>query len=160
MTIKAAMPAPRFNIPISAGENLSLSDFRGRILVLYFYPRDSTPGCTAEACDFRDSLARLKAMGAEVVGVSKDSLKRHDSFSKKQGLNFPLLSDENSTLCEDYGVWKEKSMYGKKFMAVERTTFLIDGEGVVRKVWNKVKVKGHVEEVTKAVEELQAAASN
>ncbi|WP_343559513.1 thioredoxin-dependent thiol peroxidase [Kiloniella sp. b19] len=146
--------APDFTAPVSAEENLTLSDLKGQTVVLYFYPKDSTPGCTTEACDFRDNIARLTSLNVKVIGVSKDSLKRHSNFATKHELPFPLVSDENTTICEDYGVWKEKSMYGKTFMGIERTTLLIDDQGIVRQVWPKVKVKGHVDDVIAAVEAL------
>ena len=146
--------APDFTAPVSAEETLTLSDLKGQTVVLYFYPKDSTPGCTTEACDFRDNIARLTSLNVKVIGVSRDSLKRHSNFATKHQLPFPLVSDENTTICEDYGVWKEKSMYGKTFMGIERTTLLIDARGIVRQVWPRVKVKGHVNDVIAAIEAL------
>jgi peroxiredoxin Q/BCP len=119
-------------------------------VVLFFYPKDLTPGCTQEACDFRDSLARLKKKGAVVVGVSKDSVEKHRKFIAKHDLTFPLLADVEGKVCEAYGVWKEKALYGRKYMGIERTTFIISPEGRVQCIFAKVKVKGHVDEVLKA----------
>lgn len=127
-------------------KEVSLSDFKGKRVVLYFYPKDNTSGCTQEACDFKDNLNRITGY-AEVIGVSPDSIKSHRSFREKQGLNFTLLSDPEHTLAEKYGVWKEKSMYGRKYMGIERSTFVLDKEGNIETEWRKVKVKGHVEEV-------------
>ena len=152
--LKEGMKAPDFKAESTEGKTLSLSDFKGKIVVLYFYPKDSTPGCTREACSFRDNQAKLKRKGAVVLGVSKDSLKSHESFKEKYNLNFPLLSDPDKKIIQDYGVWKEKKLYGKTSMGVERSTFLIDGEGIVRKIWRKVNVDGHEEEVLNAIKEL------
>lgn len=124
----------------------SLSDLLGRKVILYFYPKDNTSGCTQEACDFRDNMNRLTKY-ADVVGVSPDSIKSHKSFKEKQSLNFPLISDTEHILAEQFGVWKEKSMYGRKYMGIERSTFILDGDGNIEKEWRKVKVKGHVDEV-------------
>lgn len=124
----------------------NLSDFKGEQIILYFYPKDNTSGCTQEACDFRDNINRLTNY-ATVIGVSPDSIKSHKSFMEKQSLNFILLSDPEHKLAEVYGVWKEKSMYGRKYMGIERSTFIIDGKGEIQKDWRKVKVKGHVDEV-------------
>jgi peroxiredoxin Q/BCP len=143
--------APDFKAPDQNGTLHSLEDYKGKKLVLYFYPKDMTTGCTAEACDFRDNLNRLKGHGAEVLGVSPDSVARHEKFVKKESLNFPLLADEDKTISEAYGVWKEKSMYGRKFMGVERTTFIIDEKGRIERIFPKVRVKGHVDEVIDAL---------
>jgi len=143
--------APDFKLPTDGGGELGLGDLKGRTVVLYFYPKDSTPGCTTEAQDFRDRLSEFETAGAAIVGASKDSIKRHDNFKAKHDLTFPLLSDENGSLCEDYGVWKKK-LYGREFMGIERTTFLIDGTGVIRNVWRKVK--GHADAVLEAVKAL------
>lgn len=143
--------APDFSLPRDGGGTLSLADFKGKALVLFFYPKDDTSGCTKESIGFSEALQDFAAAGAAVVGVSKDSVKSHDKFVKKHGLAMPLLSDEDSTMCEDYGVWAEKSMYGKSYMGIERSTFLIDGEGRIVRVWRKVKVPGHVDEVLAAV---------
>jgi peroxiredoxin Q/BCP len=124
-------------------------------VVLYFYPKDSTPGCTTEACDFRDRADKVKAAGVAVFGVSPDSLKSHAKFIENQSLNFPLLADEDHAVCEQYGVWVEKTNYGKKYMGVERSTFLIDKEGKIAREWRKVKVAGHADEVLAAAAELK-----
>ncbi|MEO0633676.1 MAG: peroxiredoxin [Pseudomonadota bacterium] len=147
-------PAPDFTLPQGDGTDVTLSALRGGPVVLYFYPRDDTPGCTKEAIAFSEHLAAFEAAGAKVFGVSKDSVASHAKFSAKKDLSVPLLSDENGTVCEDYGVWKEKNMYGKKYMGIERTTYLIDGNGDVAMVWPKVKVPGHAEAVLAAVEAL------
>lgn len=127
-------------------KEISLNDFKGQRVILYFYPKDNTSGCTQEACDFRDNINRLTSY-ATVIGVSPDSIKSHKSFKEKQSLNFILLSDPEHKLAEDFEVWKEKSMYGRKYMGIERTTFIIDKNGKIEKEWRKVKVKGHVDEV-------------
>ncbi|MEX0285430.1 MAG: thioredoxin-dependent thiol peroxidase [Paracoccaceae bacterium] len=144
--------APDFTLPRDGGESVTLSDLRGSKVVLFFYPRDDTSGCTKEAIGFSEHLAAFEAAGVKVFGVSKDSVKSHDKFVAKHDLTVPLLSDEDGQTCEDYGVWKEKKMYGKTFMGIERTTVLIDGDGNVAERWNKVKVPGHVEAVLEAVE--------
>ena len=131
-----------------------MKDFAGKALVLYFYPKDDTSGCTAEAKDFAALLADFAKAGALVAGVSPDPVKKHDKFRDKYELNFPLLSDESKSMLEAYGVWVEKSMYGRKYMGVERTTFLIDGKGRIAKIWRKVKVPGHAQEVLAAVKAL------
>ncbi len=143
--------APAFTLPISEKKSVSLADFRGSKLVLYFYPKGDTPGCTQEACDFRDNLKAFDKLKAHVLGVSRDSLKNHEKFSKKYDLNFPLGSDETGDVCERYGVWVEKSMYGKKYMGIERTTFLIGEEGTIERVWQKVRVADHIDEIVKAL---------
>ena len=147
-------PAPDFDLPINGGGTLSLASLRGKNVVLYFYPKDSTPGCTTEAQDFRDSLAAFEAANTTIVGASKDSVKRHNNFVEKQSINFPLVSDEDGTLCEAYGVWKEKMNYGKTYMGIERSTFLIDKEGKIAEIWRKVRVKEHAAKVLEAVEAL------
>lgn len=136
----------------------ALKNAKGSWVVLYFYPKDDTSACTAEACDFRDSMKRITKSGALVIGVSPDSVKSHDKFIQKYDLNFPLVSDEDKTICEAYDVWKEKSMYGRKYMGVERTTYLIDPKGKIVHTWEKVKVKGHVDDVLGVLKELGAAA--
>ncbi len=147
MTVMIDKPAPSFNLPIAGGGTISLSQLKGKKIVLYFYPKDDTSGCTKEACDFRDSMKRLEKAGCIVIGVSRDGIASHDKFKKKHDLNFALGSDETGKVTEAYGVWVEKSMYGRKYMGIERSTFLIDGKGIVRAIWSKVKVPGHVEEV-------------
>src|SRR5262249_55249080 len=147
-TPTVGQPTPAFRLPSSTGGELGPADFVGKqALVLYFYPKDDTTGCTAEACQFRDLSAELAPNGAAVVGVSPDNLKSHGKFVGKYGLNFPLLADEGARVSQQYGVWKEKSMYGRRYMGVERTTFLIDRDGIVRKVYPKVSVTGHAHAV-------------
>lgn len=146
--------APNFSLPRDGGTTMTNADFAGKALVLFFYPRDDTSGCTKESIGFSQAQAAFRAAGADVVGVSKDSVESHDKFVAKHGLTVPLISDKTGSLCEDFGVWKEKSMYGKTFMGIERSTFLIDREGVIRNVWRKVKVPGHVEAVLEAVQAL------
>lgn len=139
--------APDFKLPADDGKTYSLKNFKGKKLVLYFYPKDSTSGCTAEACDFRDNAKLFTKNDAVVIGVSKDSIKSHEKFRDKYSLNFPLLSDEDGKMLEAFGVWKEKSMYGKKYMGIERTTFIIDEKGKIQEIFPKVKVNGHVKEI-------------
>ena len=154
MSAAEGRKAPDFTAPTDGGGKLKLSDLRGKPVVLYFYPKDDTPGCTTEACGFRDSAAAFKKLAAQVIGVSKDSVARHDKFKAKYKLNFPLVSDEDGKICEKYGTWIEKSLYGRKYMGIDRATFLIDKDGVVRKVWRKVKVNGHVADVAEALKAL------
>jgi thioredoxin-dependent peroxiredoxin len=146
--------APDFTLPRDGGATVTLSGLRPGKVVLYFYPKDDTPGCTLEAQDFTARMAEFAAAGTTVIGVSKDSVKAHDKFCKKHGLSIILASDEGGTTCEDYGVWVEKSMYGKTYFGIERTTVLIDGAGKVARVWPKVSVKGHADEVLAAVRAL------
>jgi len=147
--------APPFELPGAGGATVSLKELLGRgNLVLYFYPKDMTPGCTVEACDFRDAAARLKAAGAQVVGISADSPESHRKFIDKHELNFRLLSDPGNRVTRLYAVFKKKSLYGREFMGIERTTFVIDRDGVIRKVFPKVKVAGHAEAVVQAVKAL------
>ncbi len=147
--------APDFTLPATGGRTISLADYRGKnAVVLYWYPKDSTPGCTQEACSFRDLQAEFEAVGAVILGVSLDSIKSHESFAAKQHLNFPLLSDGDKSVSTAYGIFKEKSMYGKTFLGIERTTFVIDKEGIIRKIWPKVKVEGHIDEVLELVKSL------
>ena len=147
-------PAPSFDLPTDGGGKLSLASFAGRKLVLYFYPKDDTSGCTREAIDFNGLRKDFEAAGTTIVGVSPDSPASHDKFKKKHGLDFALVSDAGKAMLEAYGVWTEKSMYGRKYMGVERTTFLIGADGRIAKVWNKVKVPGHAEEVLAAARAL------
>jgi thioredoxin-dependent peroxiredoxin len=142
--------APEFDLPSDGGGRISLSGLKGKKVVLYFYPKDDTSGCTAEAIAFNGLKARFRAAGAVVVGVSPDSAKSHDKFKAKHELSIPLASDESKTMLDAYGVWTEKSMYGRKYMGVERSTFLIDAEGKIANFWRKVKVPGHAEEVLAA----------
>ena len=152
--IGEGQPAPDFTLPRDGGGEVSLSALRGQKVVLYFYPKDDTPGCTTEALDFTAQAQEFDAAGAVVIGISKDSVAKHDKFVKKHALGIMLASDEHGTTCEDYGVWVEKSMYGKTYMGIERTTVLIDGAGQVARVWNKVSVKGHADEVLEAAKAL------
>ena len=144
------LPAPAFTLPANGGKTISLSNFTGKKLVLYFYPKDDTSGCTAEAIDFNTKLDDFTACNTAILGVSADNVASHDKFIKKYTLNFPLASDETKAMLEAYGVWVEKSMYGKKYMGIERTTILIDETGQIAKTWNKVKVPGHAEDVLSA----------
>lgn len=145
--------APNFTLKDSEGKKVSLKDFAGKKVVLYFYPKDMTSGCTKEACDFRDNFPNFEKIKAVVIGISPDSVESHKKFKEKYNLPFILLSDENKEIVQKYGVWKEKSLYGKKYMGVERTTFIIDEEGKIIKKFPKVKVNGHVEEVLKLLSE-------
>ena len=151
MTLEPGAPAPDFTLPTDGGGSLTLSDLRGRKVVLYFYPKDNTSGCTKEACAFRDNGPAIEAAGAVIVGVSKDGVASHDKFKAKHDLPFILAADTDGAVCDAYGVWIEKSMYGRKYMGIERATFLIDEQGVIEQVWHKVKVTGHVEAVLKAL---------
>lgn len=155
MNIEIGQKAPAFTLPESDWKSISLSDFEGnKNVVLYFYPKDDTPGCTKEACGFRDNISRLNDEETVVLGISKDSLKSHDKFKEKYELPFPLLSDETGKVCELYDVWKEKSMYGKKYMGIERSTFLIDKKGILQAIWREVKVEGHVDEILEKLQTL------
>lgn len=154
MNLKEGQKAPSFTAKTDGDIEISLSDFKGKNVVLYFYPKDNTPGCTKQACGFNDDLQSFEDNNTVILGVSKDSVKKHDGFKNKYGLGFPLISDEDGALCDAYHVWKEKSMYGKTFMGIERTTFLIDGEGTIQKIWSKVKVKDHIPAVLDAVKAL------
>jgi peroxiredoxin Q/BCP len=152
--IEEGQAAPDFTLPRDGGGEMGPGDVTGKKVVLFFYPKDDTSGCTKEAVGFSHHAAEFEKAGAVVIGVSKDGIKSHDKFRDKHSLTVPLLSDENSDVTERYGAWVEKSMYGKKYMGIERSTFLIDGSGTVRRVWRKVKVPGHVEEVLDAVKAL------
>ncbi len=154
MSIAVGAKAPALTLPVSGGGELSLAKLKGKPVVLYFYPKDDTSGCTREAHDFRDALARFKKAGAEVIGISKDSVASHDKFKAKHRLPFPLLADTEGKACEAFGTWVEKSLYGRKYMGIERATFVIDGKGAIRHIWRKVKVPGHVDEVLAAVQSL------
>ena len=149
--LKAGDPAPEFNLPSDEGKPVSLSGLRGKKVVIYFYPKDNTPGCTRESCAFRDGLGLIRKKRAIVLGVSTDSVDSHRSFKKKFSLNFPLLSDAGREMAQAYGVWKQKSLYGRKYMGLERTTFLIDERGTIEKIFAPVKVDGHFEEVLSAL---------
>ncbi len=152
--LKVGDKAPNFKMPTDGNGSVSLADLKGKNVVLYFYPKDDTSGCTKEACGFRDTLPDFKKVKAAVIGVSRDSVASHDKFKKKYELPFVLGSDTDGKTSEAYGTWVEKSMYGRKYMGMERATFLIDGNGVIQGIWRKVKVPGHVEEVLKAVKGL------
>lgn len=145
--------APDFKLSDQDGNKVSLKDFKGKKVVLYFYPKDNTSGCTKEACNFRDDFPKFKKTDAVILGISPDSVSSHKKFAEKYNLPFTLLSDEGKEVVEEYGVWKEKSMYGKKYMGVERTTFIIDEEGKIKKIFNKVKVDGHNSEVIEALKD-------
>lgn len=151
---KVGLKAPDFTLPSTAGEDCKLSSLKGHVVVLYFYPKDDTSGCTKEACSFSENIAALNRIKAKVIGISRDSIASHEKFIAKYGLKFPLLSDEDGKVCEKYGVWVEKSMYGKKYMGIDRSTFLIGTDGKILHIWNKVKVPGHVEEVISTLKEL------
>ena len=152
--VKEGQRAPDFSLPSVLGGVVALEELRGKPVVLYFYPKDDTPGCTREACAFRDSQAPLKKLGAVVLGVSPDSVASHQKFKAKYKLNFPLLADADKSLAKKYGAYGEKTMYGKKVVGMIRSTFVIDAEGIVRKVFPKVRVDGHVEQVLQALQEL------
>jgi thioredoxin-dependent peroxiredoxin len=154
MSVDVGAKAPDFTLPTDGNGEVTLSKLLGQKVVLYFYPKDDTSGCTAEACGFRDALPDYGKTGAVVIGISKDSVAAHDRFKKKHGLPFILASDAQSQVCEKYGAWVEKSMYGRKYMGIDRSTFLIDRSGTVRGVWRKVRVPGHVAEVLKAAAAL------
>ena len=145
---------PAFSLAATGDQEISLKQLKGKNVVLYFYPKDSTPGCTTEGQDFRDNYKAFQKLNTEILGVSRDSIKSHENFKAKQSFPFELLSDKEETLCQLFDVIKEKNMYGKKVMGIERSTFLIDAKGVLRQEWRKVKVKGHVEEVLEAVKAL------
>jgi peroxiredoxin Q/BCP len=146
-SLKAGDKAPDFSLPSTDGSKVSLKDLRGKKVVLYFYPKDDTPGCTKEACSFRDNLARVKRKGAVIYGVSADPVKAHQKFTEKFDLTFPLLSDESIEMIAAYGVWQQKSFMGKKYMGIVRTTFIIDEQGTIAHIFPNVKVLGHTEEV-------------
>jgi peroxiredoxin Q/BCP len=152
--LKVGDKAPSFNMPTDGGGTVSLSSLAGRNVVLYFYPKDDTSGCTKEACDFRDSVPNFGRIDATVIGVSRDSVASHDKFKKKHALPFALASDADGKTSEAYATWVEKSMYGRKYMGMERATFLIDGKGIIRGIWHKVKVPGHVSAVLQAAKAL------
>lgn len=146
--------APRFKLPTDGGDQIALGDLKGEIVILYFYPKDDTSGCTKEALAFSKDARRFRSAGARIIGISKDSPASHDKFKKKYGLKVALASDEEVKTASAYGVWVEKSMYGRRYMGMERATFLIDGKGVIRQIWRKVKVPGHSDEVLAAIKAL------
>ena len=151
---ECGQPAPDFTLPRDGGDTVTLSALRPASVVLYFYPKDDTPGCTKEAIAFTEILAEFNSEGAHVFGISKDPVTKHEKFRDKHSLAAPLLSDADDTVCEAYGVWVEKNMYGRKYMGIERATFLIDGAGNIARIWRKVKVPGHAEAVLDAVRAL------
>ena len=155
MSVEVGDKAPDFTLPSDGGGKVSLKALKGKTVVLYFYPKDDTSGCTAESCAFRDALPNFSKAMAEIIGISRDTVASHDKFKAKYGLTFPLAADEEGKVCEAYGTWVEKSMYGRKYMGIERSTFLIDAKGVVRNVWRKVKVPGHAEAVLEAAAALE-----
>jgi thioredoxin-dependent peroxiredoxin len=154
MSVNEGDPAPDFEMPASGGRTVRLSGYKGKPLVLYFYPKADTPGCTTEACAFQEALPQLGHIGIDVIGVSKDAMKPIEKFAAKYNLTFPLASDESTGVTEAYGAWAEKAMYGKKYMGIERSTFLIDAEGKIARAWRKVSVNGHAAEVLKAAQAL------
>jgi peroxiredoxin Q/BCP len=156
MSIKPGDPAPDFTLPASGGREVSLAGLKGKVFVLYFYPRADTPGCTKEACAFQEALPQLGKIGVTVIGVSKDKMKPIEKFAEKYHLTFPLASDPEATVIEAYGAWAEKSMYGRTYMGIERSTVLVNQAGKIAKIWPKVKVEGHAEDVLKAVQALKA----
>ena len=157
-TLNIGDAAPDFTMPTDGNGEVSLSDFKGQSLILYFYPKDDTPGCTKEAQGFTEALEEFNGLNAAIIGVSKDSVAKHDKFKAKYDLSFPLASDEESDVCERYGAWVEKNMYGKKYMGIERATFLIDENGKIAEIWRKVKVPGHVDAVKEALQDQAKAA--
>ena len=154
MSLTIGDKAPDFTIATDGGGTFSLLEMRGHNVIIYFYPKDDTPGCTKEACEFRDSLPDFSNSSSKIIGISKDTVAKHDKFKSKYELSFTLGADLEGDVCEIYGTWVEKSMYGRQYMGIERATFLVDKEGVLQGIWRKVKVKGHVEEVLGAVQNL------
>ncbi|HEX4044773.1 MAG TPA: thioredoxin-dependent thiol peroxidase [Gammaproteobacteria bacterium] len=149
--IDIGKPAPDFTLLTDNGQPITLSALKGQKVILYFYPKDDTPGCTQQACDFRDQFSQFKAQGVTIFGISKDSVKSHTKFKEKYQLPFTLLVDDQGQVCETYGVFKPKSLFGKTFLGIQRSTFLIDEQGILRGIWRKVKVPGHVEQVFNAI---------
>lgn len=157
MTPALNQPVPNFTLPNQDKASTALADYKGKNVILYFYPKDDTPGCTLESCGFRDVLPQIAALGGIVLGVSKDSPASHQKFIAKYDLNFPLLSDESGEICTRFGVLQQKSMFGKKYMGIDRSTFLIDGQGILRREWRSVSVMGHIPQVLSALKEIQGA---
>ena len=154
MTLEINDTAPDFTAPTDGGDSVTLSNLQGKNVVLYFYPKDDTPGCTKQACGFRDDLPEFEKLDAVILGVSKDSVAKHDKFKAKYDLPFQLISDEDGQICEAYGAWQEKSMYGRKYMGIQRSTFLIGKDGKIKVIWPKVKVKNHIQEIREKLSEL------
>ncbi|KEQ27973.1 thioredoxin-dependent thiol peroxidase [Paenibacillus tyrfis] len=154
--LQPGQPVPDFNLTAGSGESVTLSQFRGKYVVLYFYPKDMTPTCTEESCQFRDYNGQFESLNTEVIGISPDDLKSHEKFAAKYELPFPLLSDPDHEVCELFGVWQLKKMYGREYMGVVRSTFVIDPQGKLVREWRGVRIKGHVEQVLEAVKETQA----
>lgn len=154
--VEVGAPLPEFDLPATGDQRVSPARLLGARVVLYFYPKDNTPGCTTEGQNFRDAMAQFEALGARIYGISRDSVKSHEGFRSKQCFPFDLISDEDGSLCRLFDVLKEKNMYGKKVLGIERSTFLVDERGVLRREWRKVKVDGHVEEVLAAVRALES----
>jgi thioredoxin-dependent peroxiredoxin len=155
MSLAEGEMAPDFELPATGGRSVSLSGMKGKPFILYFYPKADTPGCTKEACAFQEATPKLEEIGLDVIGVSPDKIKPIEKFAAKYGLTFPLASDEDHAVAERYGTWVEKSMYGRKYMGMERSTFLIDAAGIVLKAWRKVSVKAHADDVMKAARTLK-----
>jgi len=149
--LQTGQKAPDFNLLNEKGENVTLTDFIGHKVVLYFYPKDDTPGCTTQACSYRDNFSEFVSRGYQIIGISKDDLKSHQKFQEKYELNFTLLSDPDTSVIQEYGCWKEKSLYGKKYMGVLRTTFVIDGNGVIKTIFDKVDTKNHTSQITESL---------
>ena len=147
MSLQIGDSAPPFALVSDKNEQISLNDFKGKKVILYFYPKDNTPGCTQQACDFRDDLNQFAAHNANVIGISRDNPERHQKFKQKYTLSFPLLADINGDVCEIYGIINKKSMFGRTFLGIQRSTFLIDEQGIIRAIWRKVKVNGHIKQV-------------
>ena len=154
MSLTIGDKAPDFTVATDGGDTFCLSEMMGHNVIIYFYPKDDTPGCTKEACEFRDSLPDFSKTSSKIIGISKDTVAKHDKFKSKYELPFTLGADLEGNVCEIYGTWVEKSMYGRQYMGIERATFLVDKEGVLQGIWRKVKVKGHVEEVLGTVQNL------
>ncbi len=151
MPLSIGDPAPAFTLPTDTDTSVTLSDFLGKYVIVYFYPKDATPGCTTEACSFRDEKPNFDQRNTVIIGISKDSIKSHKKFKEKEQLNFILASDETGEVCEKYGLWVEKSMYGRTYFGIARSTFLIDEAGKIAQIWRNVSVTGHVSEVLKSV---------
>ena len=152
--LKSGDKAPDFILPCDSDKNINLKEYLGSVVILFFYPKDDTPGCTKEAISFSENISILNDLNTLVIGISKDTVTKHKKFKEKHSLKVSLASDFERDICEKYGVWVEKNMYGRKYMGIERTTFLIDSKGIINKVWNKVKVSGHVEEVIMHIKNL------